>query len=64
MGTAYEIKARDLYKVADFIMTLSQELEQLVKQVVRKFEEESEWLLTSLEKLAIEEGHERGCSKE
>jgi len=45
-------------------MTLLQELEQLVKQVVRKFEEESEWLLTSLEKLAIEEGHERGCSKE
>ncbi len=33
-----------LYKVVDFMMTLTPEQEQLVKQVVRKFEEESEWL--------------------
>ncbi len=52
-----------LYKVVDFMMTLSQEMEQLVKQVVRKFEEESEWPLTSLEELAIEEGAQKGIEQ-
>ncbi|GIV05457.1 MAG: hypothetical protein KatS3mg016_1032 [Fimbriimonadales bacterium] len=52
-----------LYKVVDFMMTLSQELEQLVQQVVRQFEEESEWPLTSLEEFAIERGAKQGLQQ-
>lgn len=52
-----------LYKVVDFMMTLSQEMEQLVQEIVRKFEEESEWPLTSLEEFAIERGVEKGIQQ-
>ncbi|MFN7016318.1 MAG: hypothetical protein ACK4P5_04015 [Fimbriimonadales bacterium] len=52
-----------LYKVVDFMMTLSQEMEQLVKRVVRQFEEESEWPLTSLEEDAIERGARQGLEQ-
>ncbi|GIV11218.1 MAG: hypothetical protein KatS3mg020_0709 [Fimbriimonadales bacterium] len=52
-----------LYKVVDFMMTLSQEMEQLVQRVVRDFEEEAEWPLTSLEETAIERGARKGLQQ-
>lgn len=52
-----------LYKVVDYLMTLSPELEKLVRQVVRKFQREREWPLTSLEEIAIEEGARKGVQQ-
>jgi len=52
-----------LYKVVDFMMALSQDLEKLVQEVVRRFEEGREWPLTSLEELAIREGAEKGIQQ-
>lgn len=44
-------------------MTLSPELEKLVRQVVRKSQREREWPLTSLEEIAIEEGARKGVQQ-
>ena len=53
----------ELYKVVDYIMALPAELEKRVQEFVRQIEEQSEWPLTSLERLALEEGYADGYSK-
>lgn len=44
-------------------MALPAELEKRVQEFVRQIEEQSEWPLTSLERLALEEGYADGYSK-
>jgi flagellar biosynthesis/type III secretory pathway protein FliH len=44
-------------------MTLPAELEKRVQEFVRQIEEQSEWPLTSLERLALEEGYTDGYGK-
>ena len=53
----------ELYKVVDYIMALPAELEKRVQEFVRRIEEQSEWSLTSLERLALEEGYADGYGK-
>ncbi len=53
----------DLYRVVDYIMTLSKMRDELVRQIIREQEAESEYPLTSFEELALEEGVERGLRK-
>jgi len=52
-----------LYKVVDYMITLSERIEQLVDKIVREFEAESEWPLTSLEELAIKRGAAQGLEQ-
>lgn len=52
-----------LYKVVDYMITLSERIEQLVGKIVREFEAESEWPLTSLEELAIKRGAAQGLEQ-
>ncbi|MCX7926052.1 MAG: hypothetical protein N2554_09610, partial [Fimbriimonadales bacterium] len=53
----------DLYRVVDYIMTLSKMRDELVRKIIREKEAESEYPLTSFEELALERGVEQGLKQ-
>lgn len=53
----------DLYRVVDYIMTLSKMRDELVREIIREKEAESEFPLTSFEELALEQGVEEGLRR-
>ncbi|BCW95960.1 MAG: hypothetical protein WHS44_12645 [Fimbriimonadales bacterium] len=50
----------DLFRVVDYLMNLTKMRNQVVRDLIRRLEAESDLPLTSLEELALEEGVEKG----